>query len=107
MDRTLHHIQCENPYCRAIQIAKIIDLSGGLCNQSGYNTLRKGMEGDKDGQVERNGGWLALKYHVMKSMTAVKTAAREHIPFSPISPEDGVDGISFDLPKMLAYLQRL
>ncbi len=107
MDRTRRHIQSENPYRRAIQIAKIIDLSGSLLNLSGYDALRKGMEGDNDGKVERNGGWLASKYHVMKSMTAVETAAREHIPFSTIAPEDGVDGVSFDLTKILAYLLRL
>jgi hypothetical protein len=65
------------------------------------------MEGDNIGKVERNGGWLASKYHVMKSMIAVETAAREHIPFSTITPEDGVDGVRFNLPKMLAYLLRL
>jgi hypothetical protein len=107
MDRTLRPIQCENPYRRAIQIAKIIDLSGSLLNLSGYNALRKGMEGDDEGKVERNGGWLASKYHVMKSMTAVETAAREHIPFTTVAPGDGVDGVEFDLPKMLAYLLRL
>jgi hypothetical protein len=53
-------IQCENPYCHVI-----IDLSGSLLNLSGYDALRKGMEGDNDGKVERNGGWLASKYHVM------------------------------------------
>jgi hypothetical protein len=40
-------------------------------------------------------------------MTAVETAAREHIPFTPVAPGDGVDGIEFDLPKLLAYLLRL
>jgi hypothetical protein len=35
MDRMPRPIQCENPYCCAIQIAKIIDLSESLINQSG------------------------------------------------------------------------
>jgi hypothetical protein len=107
MDRTRRPIQCENPYRRAIQIAKIIDLSGSLLNLSGYNALRLGMEGDDEGKVERNGGWLASKYHVMKSMTAVETAARVQIPFTIVEPGDGIDGVEFDLPKMLAYLLRL
>jgi hypothetical protein len=47
MDRMRHPIQCENPYCHAIQNATIIDLSGSLINLS---------EGDNDGKVERNGG---------------------------------------------------
>jgi hypothetical protein len=108
MDRNTGPIKSENPYRRAIQIAKIIDLSGSLLNLSGYNALRKGMEGDQEGKIERNGGWLlASKYHVMKSMTAVETAAREHIPFTPVAQGDGVDGVEFDLPKLLAYLLRL
>jgi hypothetical protein len=61
-----HHIQCENPYSRTLQIAKIINLSGSLLNLSGYDALRKGMEGDNGGKVERNGRWLASKYHVTK-----------------------------------------
>jgi hypothetical protein len=56
--------------------AKIINLSGNLINLSGYNALCKGVEGDANGKVERNGGWLASKYHVMKCMKAVKTAAQ-------------------------------
>jgi hypothetical protein len=66
--------------------------------------LRKGIKGDNDGKVERNGGWLASKYHVMKLMTAVDTAARERIPFTPIASGDGVNGIEFDLLKLQAYL---
>jgi hypothetical protein len=43
MDRTFRQIQGENPYRRAIEIAKIIDLSGSLTNLSGYHTLRRGI----------------------------------------------------------------
>jgi hypothetical protein len=41
--------------------------------------LRKGVEGDAAGKVERNGGWLASKDHVMKCMTAVEIAAQKEI----------------------------
>ncbi len=66
MDRTSRAIKSDNPYCHAIQIAKIIDLSGSLLKLSRYNSLRKGLEGDDEGKVKRNGGWLASKFQVLK-----------------------------------------
>jgi hypothetical protein len=61
VDQTFHQIQGENPYHCAIEIAKIINLSGSLINLSGYDTLQKGVEGDATGKVERDGGWLVGK----------------------------------------------
>jgi hypothetical protein len=96
-----------------MQVAKIIDLSGSLLNLSGYHVLRKGIEGDEEGRIERNGGWLASKYHVMKSMKAVEGAAQIDIPFSPIKPvaaedgENGIDGIVVDFGKLLRFLLKL
>jgi hypothetical protein len=81
-------IQRKNPYHHAMQVAKIIDLSRSLLNLSGYHALRKGIEGDEEGKIERNGGWLASKYHVMKSMKAVEVAAQIDIPFSLIDNTD-------------------
>jgi hypothetical protein len=108
MDRTFRMIQGENPYRRAIEIAKIIDLSGSLINLSAYDTLRKGIEGDASGKVERNGGWLASKYHVMKCMTAVETAAQEHIPIKKdLELPANVDGVQFEYEPLLAYLLKL
>jgi hypothetical protein len=108
MDRTFRRIQGENPYRHAIEIAKIIDLSGSLINLSGYDTLRKGMEGDTDGKVERNGGWLSSKYHVMKSMAAVESAAQKDIPLKdPSDLPPNVDGVQFEYEPLLAYLLKL
>jgi hypothetical protein len=107
MGRTLRPIQGKNPYRRAIEIAKIIDLSGSLINLSGYNALRKGVEGDADGKVERNGGWLASKYHVMKCMKAVETAAQVDLPLKPLILTDDIDGVQFEYDKLLAYLLKL
>jgi hypothetical protein len=108
MDRTFSQIQGENPYRRAIEIAKIIDLSGSLINLSGYDTLRRGVEGNEFGKVERNGGWLASKYHVMKCMTAVEAAAQIDIPLKhPLELPANVDGVQFEYEPLLAYLLKL
>jgi hypothetical protein len=62
-------VKRENPcYCSAMQIAKVIDLSGSLLNIAGYDALWKGIEGDGDGKIEQNGGWLVSKYHLMKAI---------------------------------------
>jgi hypothetical protein len=96
-----------------MQVAKKIDLSGSLLNLSGYHALRKGIEGDEEGKIERNGGWLASKYHVMKSMKAVEVIAQINIPFSPIEAvaakdgENGIDSIVFDFGKILGFLLKL
>jgi hypothetical protein len=79
-------VQRKNPYQRAMQIAKIIDHSGSVINLSGYDALRKGIEGDAAGKIERNGGWLVSKYHVMQAMTKVEIAAQEVIPFFSLPP---------------------
>jgi hypothetical protein len=107
LDLTLHLIQGKHPYCRAIEIAKIIDLSGSLINLSAYYSLRKGMEGDVNGKVERNGGWLASKYNVMKCMKSIKTAAQFDLPLKPLLPSDDIDGVQFEYDKLLAYLLKL
>jgi hypothetical protein len=94
-------------------VAKIVDLSGSLLNLSGYHALQKQIEGDEEGKIERNSGWLASKYHVMKLMKAVEAAAQINIPFSPIGPvaakdgENGIDGIVFDFGKLLGFLLKL
>ncbi len=85
-------VQRKNPYQRAMQIAKIIDLSGSVINLSGYDALRKGMEADAAGKIERNGGWLVSKYHVMQAMTKVEIAAEEVIPFFSLPPLVGLMG---------------
>lgn len=112
LSKTQGPIKRKNPYRRAMQVAKIIDLSGSLLNLSGYNALRQGIEAD-GGKIERNGGWLASRYHVMKSMTAVEVAAQIDIPFSPVDAvvaedgDNGIDGIQFDFGKLLYFLLKL
>jgi hypothetical protein len=103
-------VQRENPYRRAMIIAKVIDLGGSVLNLSGYDQLRKGVEGDAQGSIVRKGGWLASKYYVMKAMTAVETAAQHVIPFTNLGAddlEDGIDGICFDYAPFLAYVLKL
>jgi hypothetical protein len=82
-------------------------LSGSLLNLLSYDALRKGVEANGEGNISRCGGWLMRKYHVMKAMTAVSTAAQAVIPFAPMGAaqlEDRIDGIQFDYRKLLAYL---
>ena len=107
MKKTEGLVQRKNPYRRAMKIARILDLSGSVLNLSGYDALRKGIEGDVDGRIERNGGWLVSKYHIMKAMRKVEEAAKHVIPFFPLEPAAGIDGIFFDYPKLLGYLLKL
>jgi hypothetical protein len=86
LGRTLRPIQGKNPYRRAIEIAKIIDLSGSLINLSAYHSLRMGMEGDVNGKVERNGGWLASKYNVMKCMKSINKTIQIYYYAVTITP---------------------
>jgi hypothetical protein len=80
VDQTFCQVQGENPYQHAIEIAKIIDLSGSLIHLSGYDTLWKGIKGDATGKVERNGSWLSSNYHIMKCMKALEIAVQKAIP---------------------------
>jgi hypothetical protein len=111
LHRAIGPVKRKNPYRSAMQIAKVIDLNGSVLNLSGYDALRKGVEGrELDGYIERNGGWLTSKYFVMKAMSAVETAADAVIPFHSMEAaelEDGIDGIVFEYPQMLAYLLKL
>jgi hypothetical protein len=50
-DKATGIVQHENPYHCAIEIAKIIDLSGPVLNISGYNTLRLGVEAKQMGRL--------------------------------------------------------
>jgi hypothetical protein len=110
IDRASGLVKSKNPYRSAMQIAKVIDLSGSLLNLSGYKALRKGVEGDDDGKIERNGGWLTSPYHIMKAMKQVEAAADAVIPFVPTiasENDNGIDGVQFDYGKLLAYILRL
>jgi hypothetical protein len=105
--RTQGLVQRKNPYQRAMQIARSIDLSGLVLNLSSYDALRKGMEMDADGKIETNGGWLVSKYYDMQAMTKVKVAAQAVVPFYPLPPASGIDGIYFDYEKLLLFLLKL
>jgi hypothetical protein len=107
LDKAKGIIQRENPYQRAIKIAKVIDLSGSVLNLSGYDTLRRGMEEkNKDGNIERMGGWLTSKYQVRKAMSIVEEDAKGIIPFDVVDVE-GIDGFKFDYEPLLLYIIKL
>ena len=100
IDRASGLVKSKNPYRSAMQIAKVIDLSGSLLNLSGYKALRKGVEGNDDGKIER----------IMKAMKQVEAAADAVIPFVPTiasKNDNGIDGLQFDYGKLLAYILRM
>jgi hypothetical protein len=106
LDKATGVIQSENPYHRAIEIAKVIDLSGSILNLSGYDTLRRGMEADENGRIKRMGGLLTSKYQVKKAMKNVEQHAQEVIPFDVVDV-DGIDGFKFNYEPLLMYLLQL
>jgi hypothetical protein len=103
LDKAKGIIQRENPYRRAIEIAKVIDLSGSVMNLSGYDNLRRGMEADENGKIDRMGGWLTSTYQVKKAMKKVEEHAKGVIPFDVVDI-DGIDGFKFDYEPLLLYL---
>jgi hypothetical protein len=106
LDKAKGFIQRENPYRRAIEIAKVIDLSGSVLNLSGYDTLRRGIEADENGKIKRMGGWLTSTYMVKKAMKKVEEHAKGVIPFDVVDV-DGIDGFKFDYEALLLYLIKL
>jgi hypothetical protein len=55
-------MQATNPYWNAMEVARVMDLGSGQLNISGFELLRKGLEGGKNGRVKYGGGWLTTKY---------------------------------------------
>jgi hypothetical protein len=55
-------IQATNPYRNAMEVTRVMDLGSGQLNISGLELLRKGIEGDENGRVKYEGGWLTTKY---------------------------------------------
>ena len=49
-------IKKSNPYRDAMEVCRVLDMGSGQLNISGIDLLRKGIEGDTRGKVERNGG---------------------------------------------------
>jgi hypothetical protein len=106
LDKATGIIQRENPYRRAIEIAKVIDLSGSVLNLSGYDTLRLGMEADENGRVKRMGGYLTSKYQVRKAMSLIEEHAKGVIPYEVVDV-DGIDGFKFEYEPLLLYILKL
>jgi hypothetical protein len=60
-------VQKENPYGRAMAIAKFIYLVRSVLNLSGYHQLQKGDEANTEGHVARKGGCTLKKSHAIIS----------------------------------------
>ncbi len=80
-----------------------MDLGSGQLNLSGFELLRKGIEGDVNGRVKYGGGWLTTKYYLQQANTKVHAAAQLVISFQEV-PTPDLDGFSFDYSKMLVSL---
>jgi hypothetical protein len=74
-------IQASNPCCNAMEVAQVMDLGSSQLNLSGFELLRKGMEGDVNGRVKYGGGWLSTKYYLQQANSKVHAAAQLVIPF--------------------------
>ena len=96
-------IQASNPYRNAMEVARVMDLGSGQLNLSGFELLRKGIEGDVNGRVKYGGGWLTTKYYLQQANSKVHAAAQLVIPFQEI-PTTDLDGFTFDFSKILIFL---
>jgi hypothetical protein len=95
-------IRQKNPYRQGEEIAKVMDLSAGQLNISGYKELRKGLEKkNKQGLIPRAKGWLCSQYYVQEAMYSIEKVAKREIPYQMLP---GIDGFQFDYEKALLYL---
>jgi hypothetical protein len=102
LDYCEENLRQQNPYRRAQEIAKVMDLSPGQLNLSGYKALREGLE-DKNnkGKIPRGKGWLCSDYYVKQAMQSIENQAKNVVPYQMLY---GVDGFQFDYEKALVYL---
>jgi hypothetical protein len=95
-------IRQKNPYRQAKEIAKVMDMSPGQLNLSGYMELRKGLEiKKKKGKIPRGKGWLCSEHYVKSAQYAIEKEAVQHIPYAMLP---SADGFQFDYEKALLYL---
>jgi hypothetical protein len=96
-------IQATNPYRNAMELARVIHLGSGQLNLSGFELLRKGIEGDVNGRVRYEGGWLITKYYLQQEHFKVYAATQLVIPFQKI-PTTNLDCFTLKISKMLIFL---
>ena len=105
-DAALHHLydgQCkfllkeslkteimkDNPYRQAEEIAKVMDLSPGQLNLSGYTELRYGLEEKNEkGKIPRGGGWLCRPHYLKEAQKAIQAAAKVEVPYQMLPEID-------------------
>jgi hypothetical protein len=103
-DWSAEAIREENPYRKAEEIAKVMDLSAGQLNLSGYSELRKGLEiRNKRGKIPKGKGWLCPEYYVKCAQYAIEREARKAIPYEMLPLAD-IDGFQFNYEKAMCYL---
>jgi hypothetical protein len=101
-DWTEEDIREQNPYRQAQEVAKVMDLSPGQLNLSGYKALREGLELRNDkGKIPKGRGWLCSDWYVKEAMYAIEREAEKIIPYKML---EGVDGFQLDYEKALVYL---
>ena len=82
-------IRRENPYRKAEEIAKVMDLSPGTLNITGFAKLRKGLEiKNKNGKIPNGKGWLCGEWFVKHAMYAIEQGTNKVIPYSMLPPNE-------------------
>jgi hypothetical protein len=96
-------IQATNPYCNAMEVARVMNLGSCQLNISVLKLLQKGIEGDKNGKVNYGGGWITTKFYLQQAQTKVHAASQQVIPYQEILATD-LDGYAFNYLKILMFL---
>jgi hypothetical protein len=86
-----------------MEVARVMDLGSGQLNLSGFELLRKGIEGNVNGREKYGGGWLATKYYLQQAKSRVHAGAQLVIPFQEISTTN-LDGFTFNHSKIHIFL---
>lgn len=103
-DWMTEEIRKDNPYRRAEEVAKVMDLCAGRLNLSGYNELRNSLESKNDnGKIPRGKGWLCSQHLVKEAQYAIEREAKKVIPYQMLD-NDEIDGFELDYEKALLYL---
>ena len=104
------HICLNNPYRRAPQIARVMDINGAAFNLRALGVLRKvefGCDNETSNLLRKKGdlnNWLASRNRIIDAMSRVEAYARNVIPYSAVDPNGPLDGVVFEFLPLLTYV---
>ena len=93
----------ECPYNQPEPVLRVMDLSGGVVNQSCINTLR-GVENLKKYEQSE---YLVSTNKLKKLQEKIHKKMKILCPYKLIENRDGIDGIEFEYSKLLKFLLKL